>query len=387
MPTKANQDNIRGKGNTTLPNGPQSQPPGPTSPGLEDFNSAGLAPSGDLSPAKVLALQRISGNRAVQRLLSRTESTPTLQASPDGERPNQTGLPDGLKSGVESLSSLSLADVRVHFNSSLPQSYAAHAFTAGSDIHVSPGQERALPHEAWHVVQQKQGRVQANIEVNRSPVNADADLEREADQMGQRAAALDAPSPMRISLKAARSAPLQRYPVVLQMNWWEKVGEEIKERTDTKPGGYRMVKGLKAPDGKSPVFETDSQRRANLVVAPTRDEIIEALPKVGEFNIDPTLVMYSQDSINRLFTNGSKVEDTVESLKKGHAKSSSFPAIRIFKSAGGRLVTLDNRRLYCCKSAGVLVKCTWASAAEIENEDFKFTSGKGFEGKATIIVR
>lgn len=32
-------------------------------------------------------------------------------------------------------------------------------YSQGTDIHIGPGQEKHLPHEAWHVVQQKQGRV------------------------------------------------------------------------------------------------------------------------------------------------------------------------------------------------------------------------------------
>jgi hypothetical protein len=39
------------------------------------------------------------------------------------------------------------------------------AYSQGSDIHVAPGQERQLAHEAWHVVQQQQGRVQPTAQV------------------------------------------------------------------------------------------------------------------------------------------------------------------------------------------------------------------------------
>ena len=41
----------------------------------------------------------------------------------------------------------------------------AVAFTQGSEIHVAPGQKRHLPHEAWHVVQQAQGRVQPTTQL------------------------------------------------------------------------------------------------------------------------------------------------------------------------------------------------------------------------------
>jgi len=69
-------------------------------------------------------------------------------------QPNQTGLPDNLKAGVENLSGMSMNSVRVHYNSSKPAQLNALAFAQGTDIHVGPGQEQHLPHEAWHVVQQ-----------------------------------------------------------------------------------------------------------------------------------------------------------------------------------------------------------------------------------------
>lgn len=67
------------------------------------------------------------------------------------------GLPTTLKSGVENLSGYSLDDVKVHYNSSQPGQLNAHAYSQGSDIHLGPGQEQHVGHEAWHVVQQGVG--------------------------------------------------------------------------------------------------------------------------------------------------------------------------------------------------------------------------------------
>lgn len=101
---------------------------------------------------------------------------------------NKTGLPDNLKSGVENLSGHSLDDVKVHYNSDKPGQLQAHAYAQGTDIHVAPGQEKHLPHEAWHVVQQKQGRVKPTMQMKGNiNVNDDAGLEREADVMGAKA--------------------------------------------------------------------------------------------------------------------------------------------------------------------------------------------------------
>ncbi|WP_304252133.1 DUF4157 domain-containing protein [Parabacteroides gordonii] len=114
----------------------------------------------------------------------------SLQMKPDTtmqRKQNNTGLPDNLKAGVENLSGYSLDDVKVHYNSSQPATVQALAYTQGTDIHVAPGQEQHLPHEAWHVAQQMAGRVEPTTEVGGMPVNDNAGLEHEADVMGAKA--------------------------------------------------------------------------------------------------------------------------------------------------------------------------------------------------------
>lgn len=106
------------------------------------------------------------------------------------QRKNETGMPDNLKAGVESLSGFAMDDVRVHYNSDKPATVQALAFTQGTDIHVAPGQEQHLPHEAWHVAQQMAGRVEPTTEVGGMPVNDNVGLEHEADVMGARANSL-----------------------------------------------------------------------------------------------------------------------------------------------------------------------------------------------------
>jgi hypothetical protein len=80
-----------------------------------------------------------------------------------------------------------MSDVRVHYNSAQPAQMQALAYTQGTDIHVGPGQEQHLPHEAWHVVQQKQGRVQPTMQATGVQINDDEGLEHEADVMGAQA--------------------------------------------------------------------------------------------------------------------------------------------------------------------------------------------------------
>ena len=103
---------------------------------------------------------------------------------------NETGMPDHLKESIENLSGYSMDDVRAHYNSDKPTTVQELAYTQGTDIYVAPGQERHLPHEAWHVAQQMSGRVEPTTEVGGMPVNDNEDLEREADVMGARADSL-----------------------------------------------------------------------------------------------------------------------------------------------------------------------------------------------------
>lgn len=95
-----------------------------------------------LQADRMLEWQASAGNQATMDLMQRKPS----------------GLPDNLKSGIESLSGISMDDARVHRDSAKPAQLNAHAYAQGSDIHVASGQERHLPHEAWHVVQQSEGR-------------------------------------------------------------------------------------------------------------------------------------------------------------------------------------------------------------------------------------
>ncbi len=104
------------------------------------------------------------------------------------KRENNTGMPDNLKAGVESLSGIDMNDVGVHYNSDKPAEVGALAYTKGTDIHVAPGQERHLSHEAWHVVQQMKERVKPTMQMKDGiMVNNDEGLEHEADVMGAKA--------------------------------------------------------------------------------------------------------------------------------------------------------------------------------------------------------
>ncbi len=75
--------------------------------------------------------------------------------------------------------------VKVHYNSSMPGLVDAEAYTRGDDIFLGPGQERHLPHELGHVVQQRRGSVPTTERLAGMAANTDPALEHEADVLGR----------------------------------------------------------------------------------------------------------------------------------------------------------------------------------------------------------
>lgn len=167
-----------------------------------------------------LELGAAAGNRA---LLRRSERA----ASGEGR-----GLPGLLREGVERLSGVAMDDVRVHYGSARPAGVEALAYTAGRDIYLGPGQERHLPHEAWHVVQQKQGRVAPTLQrkADGAAINDDAGLEREADVMGARA--VDGARGTTFAAAPRRSAVAAASPVIQRVT----AGADGEWKSDIKDG-------------------------------------------------------------------------------------------------------------------------------------------------------
>jgi len=122
------------------------------------------------------------------QLQSMADNSSSQQLQPIQNKENNTGLPDNLKTGMENLSGQSMDDVKVHYNSEKPSQLQAHAYAQGTKIYLGTGQEKHLPHEAWHVVQQKQGRVSPTVQLKGNVnINDDTGLEKEADVMGDKA--------------------------------------------------------------------------------------------------------------------------------------------------------------------------------------------------------
>lgn len=164
----------------------------------------------------------------VQRLEALKPAADPRRLSRSQDKNNDVNgrLPRVLQRNMENLSGIALDHVRVHRNSSAPSTVAAQAFAQGRDIHLGAGQERHLPHEAWHVVQQAQGRVRPTLRAGGLDINDDAALEREAAQMGARAASTTADAEHgEESRSSLARAPVQNKPVVQRL-----AGMEIELR-------------------------------------------------------------------------------------------------------------------------------------------------------------
>jgi len=178
------------------------------------------APRADLGSV-LLQLQRSHGNHYVQRLVDQGRSVPG------------TRIPDGIRTALERRSGADLSGVRVHYNSPRPATLNADAYTQGEEIHVAPGQERHLAHEAWHVVQQRQGRVRATHAEAGVALNEDGGLEREADHARQ--ASLAAPTaPARSAAgPSAASYGQPSHPAPVQLHRVHVSNRLLKYRSKT----------------------------------------------------------------------------------------------------------------------------------------------------------
>lgn len=97
-----------------------------------------------------------------------------------------------------------------------------------------------------------------------------------------------------------------------------------------------------------------------------------AVEDVGTL-IDPNTIKYTQNSIGKIFGNktehaGESINGLIEGLKNGSITADDIPPIRIFKNAENELCSLDNRRLYCFKQAGKLIKTVYAEAKDVARE-------------------
>ncbi len=193
-----------------------------------------------------------------------------------GPEENFTGMPDSLKAGIESLSGLAMSKVNVHYNSPKPAQLNALAYTQGTDIHLGPRQEQHLAHEAWHVVQQIQGRVKPTFQSRGVSINDDQGLEREADVMGAKAlqGRWRAGRTSRASGASAGTGIVQR-----RIGFEIETGIPITERVANPHPGWAMVAPMIHRDAH-PQTMAQTVRQGSLVIS--ADHTVAHNPKPSE---------------------------------------------------------------------------------------------------------
>lgn len=178
---------------------------------------------------------------------------------------NNTRLPMNLKANMEQMSGMNLDDVVVHHNSSKPAQMKALAYTQGSDIHIGPGQEQHLGHEAWHVVQQKQNRVAPTTQLKGVNINDNSALEHEADVMGAKA----------VQMKPFYDAPIQRKALQRNANAIQMKKRKLPEN------GITTHKGMRSGGD---TLEYDENSKFANELEPFKDTIWVEISKLRDAN-------------------------------------------------------------------------------------------------------
>ncbi len=267
--------------------------------------------------------------------------TATLSAEP----PNRTGMPEPLKAGLEQRSGMDLSDVRVHRHSSKPRALQAQAYTQGANIYLGPGQERHLPHEGWHVVQQKEGRVRPLRQMAGASINDDVRLEKEADVMG-------AKSTTQNVNKASQSQTIQkqqfkqsRFPLVVQKqngpgdsqeeNKIDSAIKAVNEQLDKLPKFFSQGMGLFRNIKSDNSTAEQPQAEASAELEPELpDYQTESLNRLEPEQLDEKIRGSSDEMLNNMFKAYSAQDDersigllqhiTDERIRREYGKSSDY---------------------------------------------------------------
>ena len=131
--------------------------------------------------------QKRSSNKPYQIKAKEVEAASTGVAS---------AIPTQLKESMEHSLGGDFSNTQIYTNSEKATKMGALAYAQGNEIHFAPGKfnpdtkggKELLGHELTHIVQQKKGVVQKTKKDRGMMVNSEFKLEKEADDMGKKAA-------------------------------------------------------------------------------------------------------------------------------------------------------------------------------------------------------
>lgn len=175
----------------------------------------------------------------------------TFEAEPTQMKTDSNAaLPNDVQAKMENSFDTDFSDVDIHTESQTAKNMGALAFTQGSNVHFAPGQfkpdtrqgQELIGHEFAHVVQQRQGRVEANTQVGKFPVNNNTQLEAEADVLGQKAARWDHPAQTKMGTSGFPSLNSANQPVQHKLSAKERTAQEnkVKNLRNSVPDGQLM---------------------------------------------------------------------------------------------------------------------------------------------------
>ncbi len=178
--------------------------------------------SGKPDTGQAVQRQEESSTREEEPLQKQSQSSSGSSNPASGASGSPEKMSGSYRSKMETAFGADFSGITIHRNAPSAKSMNALAYTQGEHIHFAPGQydpgskegQTLLGHELTHVVQQRQGRVQATTQAKGMPINDNPALEKEADDMGEKVAQgkFDSTAALRPGAKAGTttSMPLQR---------------------------------------------------------------------------------------------------------------------------------------------------------------------------------
>lgn len=237
---------------------------------------------------------------------------------------NRTGIPDNMKLRFENLSGHSFDDVRVHYNSGKPAQLQSIAYTQGSDVYISPGQERYLGHELGHVIQQKENRIHPEISYRGIGINNNPAFEREADAFAIRAMHLNLQNPA-FAERVEASEPSDAPRAVAQMAKWE---------WNEKSGRWSVISGHSVKGPPQHKGKTDGEIFDDtLSLMPTK---MESPPPESEFVFetsytgDDTLYGEQMEVLQDIELNGGSLTESQKKQRDAWFSNAGF-FLRVLK--------------------------------------------------------
>ena len=239
-------------------------------------------------------------------------------------------MPAAVQARMEGSFGADFSGVRIH-QGVQARSLGAEAFARGADIHFAPGRyephsgrgQELLGHELAHVVQQKEGRVQATTLAKGLRVSDEPALEREADALGARAARGEPAGGASGSLVGG--VPRSRHwgpsggPVQRRVQWGAGAPASdvvlFKKEDDAAPEAEAPDPAAEQARKELEEFKSKTYEQANHHPSTGRGAFdVAYLPTSGDLNITVRTDFVFEDTAGAAWSNSPGVMGAVERL-------------------------------------------------------------------------